>query len=328
MHMKTILALFVALLAAPTFAGAAQSVVLQAREVAVSYPAESVVEAVRQATVSAQVAGRILDVRAEPGQRVRAGELLMRIDAREAAEGVAGAQAQLIQAQANFDRTQNLQRQKFVSAAALDQAAATLKSARAAAAQAGAGLSHASVVAPLAGLVAERHVEPGEMAAPGKPLVTVFDPKGMRLIASVPQYKLAELRAARIARIEFPETGRWLEAVRIEVLPTLDARSHTVTARVYLPADVEGIVPGMAARVHFITGSAVKLTLPPRAVVRRGEVSAVYVIGADGQPRLRQLRLGEAVAGGDLEVLAGLAAGDEVSLEPLKAGMRLRAAVK
>lgn len=328
MNMKIILALFIAAFGATASAQAPQTLVLQARAVALSYPAESVVEAVRQATISAQVSGRILDVRAEPGQRVHAGERLMRIDAREAAEGVAGAQAQLVQAQANFDRTQNLQRQKFVSAAALDQAAAALKAARAAAGQAGAGLSHATVVAPLAGLVAARHVELGEMAAPGKPLVTVFDPKGMRLIASVPQYKLAELRAARIARIEFPETGRWLEAVRIEVLPTLDARSHTVTARVYLPADVEGIVPGMAARVHFITGSAVKLTLPPRAVVRRGEVSAVYVIGADGQPRLRQLRLGEAVAGGDLEVLAGLAAGDEVSLEPLKAGMRLRAAVK
>lgn len=326
--MKIILALFVAALGATASAQAPQTLVLQARAVALSYPAESVVEAVRQATVSAQVSGRILDVRAEPGQRVRAGERLMRIDAREAAEGVAGAQAQLARAQADFDRTQNLQRQKFVSAAALDQAAAALKAARAAAGQAGAGLSHATVVAPLAGLVAERHVEVGEMAAPGKPLVTVFDPKGMRVVASVPQYKLAELRAASAARIEFPETGRWLEAARIEVLPTLDARSHTVTARVYLPADVEGIVPGMAARVHFITGNAVKLTLPPRAVVRRGEVSAVYVIGADGQPRLRQVRLGEAVAGGDLEVLAGLAAGDEVSLEPLKAGMRLRAAVK
>lgn len=306
------------------FAQAPQLLDLQPREVPTTYPAESVVEAVRQATVAAQVAGRVVDVRAEAGQRVRAGEVLMRIDAREAAEAVAGARAQLAQAQASFTRTQNLHAQKFVSAAALDQAAADLEAARAAAGQAGAGLSHAAVAAPIAGLIAERHVELGEMAAPGRPLATVFDPKGLRVIASVPQYKLAELRAANAARVEFPESGRWLDAARVEVLPTLDAKSHTVTARVYLPADAEGIVPGMAARVHFVTGRAVKLAVPPRAVLRRGEVSAVYVVDADGQARLRQVRLGEPVAGGDLEVLAGLAAGDRVSLEPQKSGIGRR----
>lgn len=321
---------FLSLLAASglAFAQAPQTLNLQPREVPLTYPAESVVEAVRQATVAAQVAGRILDVRAEPGQRVRAGEVLMHIDAREAAEGVAGARAQLAQAQANYNRTQNLHRQKFVSAAALDKAAADLEAARAASGQAGAGLSHATVAAPIAGLIAQRHVEIGEMAAPGKPLVTVFDPQGLRVIASVPQYKLADVRAAKTARVEFPETSKWLDAARVEVLPTLDAKSHTVTARVYLPAEAEGIVPGMAARVHFVTGRAIKLTVPPHAVVRRGEVSAVYVVDANGQARLRQVRLGEAVAGGDLEVLAGLAAGDQISLEPLKSGMSLRAAQK
>lgn len=319
---------FLTLIAASglALAQAPQTLNLQPREIPLTYPAESVVEAVKQATVAAQVAGRILDVRAEPGQRVRAGEVLMRIDAREAAEGVAGARAQLAQAQANFTRTQNLHRQKFVSAAALDKAAADLEAARAAAAQAGAGLSHATVAAPIAGLIAQRHVEVGEMAAPGRPLVTVFDPQGLRVIASVPQYKLADVRAAKTARVEFPETGKWLDAARVEVLPTLDAKSHTVTARVYLPADADGVVPGMAARVHFVTGRAVKLTVPPRAVVRRGEVSAVYVLDANGQARLRQVRLGEAVAGGDLEVLAGIKAGDQVSLEPLKSGIAVRAA--
>lgn len=301
---------------------------VQPREIETTYPAEAVVEAVKQATIAAQVAGRVVDVRAEAGQRVRAGETLMRIDAREAAESAAGARAQLVQAEANFKRTQDLHRQKFISAAALDKAEADLKAARAAAGQAGAGLSHATVAAPISGLVAQRHVELGEMAALGKPLVTVFDPKGLRAIASVPQYKLAELRAANRARIEFPETGRWIDAGRVEVLPTLDARSHTVTARIYLPADAEGVVPGMAVRVHFVTGKATRIVVPPQAVVRRGEVSAVYVVDAKGQPRLRQVRLGEPVAGGDVEVLAGLAAGDRVSLEPLKAGMAVRATSK
>ena len=305
-------------------AQAPQVLTLQSREVELTYPAESVVEAVRQATVAAQVPGRVVDVRTDAGRRVKVGEVLMRIDAREAAEGVAGAQAQLAQTQANFARTKNLYEKKFVSGAALDKAAADLKSAQAASGQAGAGLSHATVTAPIAGVVAQRHVELGEMAALGKLLVTVFDPKGMRVIASVPQYKLAELRGAGKAKVEFPETGRWIDAARVEVLPTLDANTHTVTARVYLPDDVDGIVPGMAARVHFVVGRAAKLTVPPQAVVRRGEVSAVYVLDGQGAPRLRQVRLGEAVAGGELEVMAGLAAGDKVSLEPVKSGIAVR----
>lgn len=316
--------LLIAFLGAPAFAQAPQTLVLQARAVDLTYPAESVVEAVRQATVAAQVAGRVVDVRTDAGRRVTAGAVLMRIDAREAAEGAAGAQAQLAQAQANFARTRNLFEKKFVSAAALDKAEADLKAARAASGQAGAGLSHATVTAPISGIVAQRLVELGEMAAPGRPLVTVFDPKGLRVIASVPQYKLAELRGAATAKVEFPETGRWIDAVRVELLPTLDVRSHTVTARVYLPDDATGIVPGMAARVHFVGGSAMKLTVPPAAVVRRGEVSAVYVVDAQGVPHLRQVRLGEAVADGQLEVMAGLAAGDKVSLEPVKSGIALK----
>ncbi len=322
--MKTILRLVVVLWSAQALAEAPQTVTLQARAVETTYPAESVVEAVRQATVAAQVAGRVVEVRTDAGRRVKAGEVLMRIDAREAAEGMAGAQALLIQAKANYERTKNLYQQKFVSHAALDKAEADYKAAQATAGQSGAGLSHATVTAPIAGVVAQRLVELGEMAAPGKPLVTVFDPKSLRVIASVPQYKLAELRGATKAQVEFPETGRWLAAARVELLPTLDASTHTLTARVYLADDAEGVVPGMAARVHFVTGRAQKLTVPVRAVVRRGEVNAVYVLDAQGQPRLRQVRLGEAVAGGELEVMAGLAAGDKVSLEPVKSGIAVK----
>ncbi len=313
--------------AAPVAATAAPaSVVVQAREVDLGFPVEAVVEAVRQATVAAQVAGRILDVRVDAGQRVKQGELLMRIDAREAAGSDAAAKATLAQARAAYERTRSLHAQKFVSQAALDQAAAAWKAAEGSAASAGAGLSHGTVTAPISGIVAQRHAEAGEMASPGKPLVTVFDPKGLRVVASLPQYKLAELKKSPRARLEFPETGRWVEVQRIEILPTVDARSHTATARLYLAENVEGVVPGSYARAHFTVGQAKKLTVPPAAVLRRGEVTAVYVLDEKAGARLRQVRLGEAVAGGELEVLAGINSGERVSLTPLKAGIELKSA--
>jgi RND family efflux transporter MFP subunit len=266
----------------------------------------------------------VIDIRVDAGQRVKQGELLMRLDAREAAGSDASAQAALAQASAAYERTKNLHAQKFVSQAALDQAAAAWKAAQGAAAATGAGLSHGSVTAPISGIVAQRHIEPGEMAAPGRALITVFDPKGLRVIASLPQYKLAELKKAGGARVEFPESGRWVDAVRVEILPTVDVRSHTATARLYLPDNIEGVVPGIYARAHFIIGKAKKLTVPPTAVLRRGEVSAVYVLDDKGAVRLRQVRLGEAVAGGELEVLAGINPGERISLVPLKTGIELK----
>ena len=312
--------------AEPNQAGAPASVVVQAREVDLAFPVEATVEAVRQATVAAQVAGRVLEVRADAGQRVKQGELLMRIDAREAAGSDAAAKATLAQARAAYERTKNLHAQKFVSQAALDQAAAAYKAAEGAASSSGAGLSHGMVTAPIAGIVAQRHTEAGELATPGKPLITIYDPKGLRVIASLPQYKLAELRKSAKARIELPESGRWIDVQRIEILPTVDPRSHTATARLYLADNVEGVVPGAYARAHFTVGQAKKLTVPPAAVLRRGEVTAVYVIDDKGAAKLRQVRLGEAVAGGELEVLAGLNSGERVSLSPVKAGIELKSA--
>jgi RND family efflux transporter MFP subunit len=315
-------ALAALMLAVPAFAQS--TVIVAAREVDLSYPAEAVVEAVRQATVAAQVAGRVVEVHADAGQRVKQGQLLMRIDAREAAEGSAAAQAQLIQAKASFDRTKSLLARKFVSQAALDRAEADYLAAKAAAGASDASLSHATVTAPISGIVAARQTELGEMASLGKPLITIYDPKGLRVLASIPQYKLADVKKGLKAKLEFAETGLWLDAVRVEVLPTADARSHTVTARLYLPDDVQGVIPGMAARAHFVIGRDKKLTVPPTAVLRRGEVTAVYVIDWQDLPRLRQVRLGEAVGNGEIEVLAGLNGGERVSLEPIKAGMQLK----
>lgn len=300
------------------------SVMVQSRDVDLGFPVEATVEAVRQATVAAQIAGRVFEVRVDAGQRVKQGELLMRIDAREAAGSDASARATLAQAAAAHERAKNLHAQKFISQAALDQAAAAFKAAQGSAAASGAGVSHGSVTAPIAGVVAERHVEAGEMATPGKPLITLFDPKGLRVIASLPQYKLAELKRAGRARIEFPETGKWVDALRVEILPTIDARSHTATARLYLPDNIEGVVPGAYVRAHFVIGRAQKLTVPPVAVVRRGEVTAVYVLDDKGGARLRQVRLGEAVSGGELEVLAGLNSGERISLAPLRTGIDLK----
>jgi len=299
------------------------SVVVKPHLVDISFPAEALVEAVQQTTVGAQIAGRVIEVRADAGQRVAKGEVLMRIDAREAEEAARAANAQYANARLNYERTRNLVAQKFMSAAALDKAKADYDAATASRAAAGASESHATIVAPLAGVVARRHAELGDMATPGKPLFTIYEPGGLRVTASIPQYRLNDMRKVTTARVEFPELGKWVDATSVKLLPTADAATHVSQVRVSLPALPEA-TPGMFARVHFVLGQAEKLTVPAAAVVRRGEVAAVYVLTAENRPGLRQLRLGDRVGAGEVEVLAGLTAGDKVVTDPVKAAIRLK----
>lgn len=299
------------------------TVVVRPHAVALSFPVEAVVEAVQQTTVGTQVPGRVLEVRVDAGQTVARGEVLMRLDAREAAEAARAAEAQYGNAKAHYERTRSLVAQKFLSAAALDKARAEFDAATAQRASAGASQSHATIVAPISGVVARRHAEAGDMAMPGAPLFTLYQPGSLRVTASVPQYRLPAMRGVTTARVEFPELGKSVAATAVQVLPTADAATHVSPVRVSLPS-LPGLVPGMAARVHFVTGRADKLTVPPSAIVRRGEVAAVYVLAADNRLSLRQLRLGEVVGDGELEVLAGLAAGDRVVTDPVKAAIQLR----
>jgi len=298
-------------------------IVVKPHAVDLAFPAESLVEAVQQATVGAQVAGRVLEVKADAGQSVKKGDVLMRIDAREAAEAARAAEAQYANARVTYDRTKSLVAQKFMSSAALDKAKADLDSAAANRSAAGASQSHATIVAPMTGIIARRHAEMGDMATPGKPLFTIYQPGTLRVTASVPQYRLKEMRAVANARVEFPELGKWVDAVKVQVLPTADAATHVSQVRVTLP-DMPEATPGMFARVHFVTGQSEKLTVPAAAVLRRGEVAAVYVQLPDGRLSLRQLRLGDQVGPGEIEVLAGLVAGDKVVTDPVKAGIALK----
>ncbi len=288
-----------------------------------AFPAESLVEAVHQSTVGAQVSGRVLEVMADAGRTVRKGEVLMRIDAREAAEALRAAEAQFANAKINYERTRQLVAQKFMSPAALDKAKADFDAAAANRSAAGAGQSHSTIVSPIDGVVARRHAELGDMAMPGVPLFTIYQPGNLRVTASVPQYRLKDMRGVKTARVEFPESGQWVDATAVQLLPTADAATHVSQVRVTLPGATDA-VPGMFARVHFVTGQAKKLTVPAAAVVRRGEVAAVYVQTPDNQLSLRQLRLGDSVGRGEIEVLAGLADGDRVVTDPVKAGIALK----
>jgi len=305
------------------------------REVEQTYSVEGVVEAVRQSTVSAQISGRVKEVNFDVGDTVKKGQVILRIDERETEHALAGSQAQVMQAQAaltqakaNYERSVQLFEQKYISQSGLDKAKADyeMAQAQAAATQAGESQSalargYAAVLAPFGGVVASRLVELGEMVTVGKPLMVGFDPAQMRVIVNVPQYKLADIGAHPKVNIELTSLKRWIPAAAVTVQPSADVRTHSTPVRVTIPANQKGVYPGMFVRAHFVVGKASKLLIPASAVLRRSEVVAVYVVDEKGVARLRQIRLGEEYGENQVEVLVGLNPGENIAVDPIKAGM-------
>ncbi len=305
------------------------------REVAQTYSVEGVMEAVRQSTVSAQISGRVKEVNFDVGDTVKKGQVILRIDESETEQALVGSQAQVMQSQAaltqakaNYERSLQLFEQKYISQSALDKAKADFDMAKAQAAASEAGESqhalargYASVIAPFSGVVAPRLVEVGEMMTVGKPMMVGFDPSQMRVIVNVPQYKLDAIGTHPKVNVELSSIKRWVPAAAVTVQPSADSRTHSTQVRITMPANEKGVYPGMFVRAHFVVGKANKLLIPASAVVRRSEVVGVYVVDEKGVARLRQIRLGETSGENEVEVLVGLNPGENVALDPIKAGM-------
>jgi RND family efflux transporter MFP subunit len=306
-----------------------------AREVSV----DAVVEAVRQATLSTQVPGAVVSLLVKAGDKVRAGQELARIDARVAQQQVVGSTAQLEAAQAQLkvatrelERQQQLFQKQYISQGALDRAQAQWEAAQAQvqALQAQTRMTQAQtgffiVQAPFTGVVSDVPVTLGDMAMPGRPLVVMHDPSALRVTANVAQALMpSSPAAAQAVRYEVMGQQPARSSVQVQWLPTVDATTHTVQLRIALPANTAGVAPGMFARVWLPEpsgGHAVgqRVQVPQRAVVRRAEMTGVYVLDAQNKPRLRQVRLG-ASQNDQVEILSGVAPGDKVVLDPARVG--------
>ncbi|MEJ6002251.1 efflux RND transporter periplasmic adaptor subunit [Paucibacter soli] len=301
---------------------------------------DGVVEALRQTVVAAQVAGAIVQLEVKAGDRVKAGQVLMRIDARAAEQAANASEAQAQAARAalqlasrEFERQQALHKQHYISQAALDQAEAQYKATQA---QVNAQLAQLAVArtqsafntvrSPYDGVVAELPVSLGDMAMPGRALVTVYDPSALRVSANVPQSVAAGLNAGAAPALEIPGLAAGMLApTRVQLLPIVDAASHTLQLRLDLPPRLSGAVPGMFARVWLpgaAAAGAASPMVPRTAVVKRAELTGLYVLDGQGKPLLRQVRLG-AVRGDQVEVLSGLSAGEKIALDP-QAAARIR----
>ncbi len=290
---------------------------------------DGVLEAVNKATVAAQTTGRIVEIDADVDDYVPKGQVIIRFRDTEQKAALKRAQAGLDEASARYkqskdeyERRKNLFAKQLISKAAMDAASADYKSAQARLAGAQGAvtaaqeqLDHTVVRAPYSGIVTARHVEVGETATVGQPLMTGISLEELRASVDIPQEYVDTLRHDADILVTLPD-GRVVKGESLRVFPYADPQAHTFKVRVNLKPGEKGVYPGMLIKVSLVTGEVQRLVVPVQAVIHRSEVTGVYVVGDDGAVHLRQVRIGHEYEGGEVEVLSGLSAGETVALDP------------
>ena len=330
------------------------TVTVAVAEVADTFEAGGIVQARTTATLMSRIPAPVLEVRAVPGDRVRAGQVLIVLDGRDLAaharraraEGASAdqdviaaaaerqaAEAALVLARATHARIAGLQSKRSATLQELDDATGALRAAeaRAAGAEARAQAAVSSVEGALAaaeaadtletfsriaalfdGVVTEKMVEPGNMAAPGAPLMRVEDTSRFRLDVRVDESRIDRVSLGATVAIAFDggsdDAAHVVEGTVTEVGRAVDSDRRSFLVKIELPAD-RGLRSGMFGRARFSTQPRRALTVPEAALVHRGQVTSVFVVEND----IARVRL---VNARGTEVLAGLSEGDVVIVTP------------
>jgi multidrug efflux system membrane fusion protein len=322
-----------------------------------TYEATGTVRARSTATLSSKLVAQVQQVTVNVGDRVREGQTLVILDARdldagvrraeaarseaqsaipEADHGIAAAKANLDLAQSTFRRIDELATKKSVSAQELDEASARLKAAQAAHEGARAkrtqldsrlaqidqeirsasiSRDYSRIAAPFDGVVTAKSVDPGILAAPGVPLLTIEREGSYRLEVAVEESRLAAIRPGQAVSITLLDRT---ENARVsEIVPAVDAASRTYIVKIDLPP-IPNLRAGVFGRACFPLAARQVVSIPAEALIERGQLQQVFVI-EDAQARLRMITAGRR-AGSRVEVLSGLTAGEKI-VAPVPAGL-------
>lgn len=283
------------------------------------------VTADRSAAVSSRVTANVVAVRARVGQSVAAGDVLVEIDPQTARGQEAQARGALAQARAalslaerNYERYKALAASGSASPLELDMARMQYEQAKGAVQQGEGAVEAASsvakesrVTAPFAGRVAARLVEAGDLAAPGRPLVTIESATGRRLVVQVPAGTVATsgLSNGRKLSVKIDGVAAELAGTVVEMSPGADPASHTYTATLELAGTP--VATGLTGRATLDAAPRATVLVPEAAVLTSGGVTLVAVKDEAGKARTRVVTTG-AVSGGKVEILSGLAGGETV----------------
>jgi RND family efflux transporter MFP subunit len=245
------------------------------------------------------------------GEAVTNGQTLIVLDSREIEEQHIAAEAQFLEAKQDYDRTVRLMERDAATEKDLDMAQARYTASQAQLDQVRVMRSYTRIVSPLDGIVADRRIEAGDLAAPGTVLVTVYDPDNMRLEVPVPIRLVDHVALGQDMEVVMDYPSRFLTGTITEILGEIDPSSRTRTVKVHLTGDC-GALPGTFGRLRIAGGERPALLVPAAAVQRTGQLEMVRLVKDDRVVR----RLVKTVTGphGRRELISGLNPGDAIVL--------------
>ncbi len=281
------------------------------------------IQAVRDASVASKILARVDEVSIIAGQKVTAGEVLVKLQSDDlvarlgqAESEMAGAEAKRIQAEAEYERAASLLKQRAVSQSEFQGREADLRSANAAYERAQKAveeskvqLAYATVVAPFDGIIIDKLVKPGDTAAPGQPLLKLYDPAHMQLVAQVRESLALSLRPGQQILAGLSSLGYECEATISEVVPQANSATHSFEVKVIGPCP-PGVYSGMYGRLKLPIGTEDVIVIPHAAIVRVGQLTMVNV-AKGGKMERRNVQVGRDVEN-RIQVLAGLQPGEQV----------------
>lgn len=302
------------------------------------YQLDGLVEATQKSTLSAQVSGRIEAINFDVDDTVNVGDVIMRIRDNEyqarlqkARATLAEAKAGLKDAQLEFERANGLVKKKLISQSSFDEiktnrlaAEARVAGSEASIAEAQEQLNNTVIRAPYSGVVVERHIELGETTHIGQPIMTGFSLENLRVRVYVPQSLINQVRLHSSARVILLDGQSIIEIDALTIFPYANPDNHAFQVRANLKLNDQPLYPGMLVKVAFVIDNTQRLVIPQSALVYRSEVAGVYVIDEQQKIAFRQVRPGHHFAE-KIEILAGLVEGEKIALQPVRAGIALKA---
>lgn len=285
---------------------------------------QGVVRSRLAAKLAPKLNGRILEIPVHPGDKVKKGDVIARLDDRDlraayqaASAAHTAALAHAAQAGADEKRMVELYEKQAATRQSYDAALAQARAARAMASQAASAAQQSQVMlgenalyAPFDGVVGERLQEPGDMASPTQPIIALHKPDDLRLEASIASHCAASVKLGMAVKVRFDTHRQVVDGTVDEMAPEIDPQTRTQDVKVKLPK-IEGLQHGQFGWLELGCETAQPaLMIPSTAVIRYGQLEAVKVV--EGQ-RLttRHIRTGKTY-GEQVEVLSGLREGETI----------------
>jgi membrane fusion protein (multidrug efflux system) len=282
----------------------------------------------RKTDVASQLMANIREIKPRPGDRVKAGDPLVTLDdrelyaqQREAAANLSSAEADQTTRKSEYERVKNLRSSGSVSIDELSRVEgayrvteAQVRRAKEMIGRLDVQLTYTRIGASADAVVAERFAEPGDLAIPGKPILTLYDPNDLELQVNVPESLASGIRVGQPLAFRVDANGWSSSAPVREIVPLAQQASRSVLVKLALPLSGSyPTLPGMYGRAMIPVGQVERIWLPVAAVQNYGQLDLVDVADGDGFLTRRFVRLGR-TAEGKVEILSGLAGGERVAL--------------